>query len=118
VLVYVGAGNAATSIVVGLYTNNSSNNPGTLLGQATITNPTKGAWNSVAIPSVAITSGTKYWIAVLGPVGAGTLQFRDVASGGPTQNSSQSNLSTLPATWSPGLNWANSPMSAYAVTGP
>jgi len=116
--VYVGSGNTATSIVVGLYTNNTSNNPATLLGQATITSPTKGAWNSVAIPSVAITSGTKYWIALLGPVAAGTVQFRDVGSGGPAQNSSQSNLSTLPATWSPGPNWANSPMSAYAVAGP
>jgi hypothetical protein len=117
VFVYVDAGNTASSIVVGIYTN-SGTNPGTLLGQATLTNPTNGAWNSVVIPSVSITSGTKYWIAVLGPVGAGQLTFRDVAAGGPTQNSSQTNLTTLPATWSPGPAWSNAPMSAYAAQAP
>jgi hypothetical protein len=116
--VYVDSGSAATSVIVGLYTNTAANSPGTLLAQATITAPTKGAWNSVAISPVSITSGTKYWIAVLGPVGAGVYQFRDVGAGGPAQNSSQTNLATLPATWSPGPNWANAPMSAYASTGP
>jgi Bacterial Ig domain/Purple acid Phosphatase, N-terminal domain len=116
--VYVDGGSTATSVVVGLYTNTSSNNPGTLLAQATIASPTKGAWNSATIPAATIASGTKYWIAVLGPSGAGTFQFRDVPSGGLTQNSSQSNLAVLPATWSPGPKWANSPMSAYATAGP
>jgi hypothetical protein len=115
---YVDSGSAASSVIVGLYSNNASNNPGTLLAQATATGPTKGAWNSVSISAVAITAGTKYWIAVLSPTGAGVYQFRDVGAGGPTQNSSQKNLATLPATWSPGPNWANAPMSAYAVVGP
>jgi hypothetical protein len=115
--VYVDSGNTATSVVVGLYTN-SGTSPGTLLAQATLASPVKGAWNSAAIPGVTITAGTKYWLAILGPLGAGQARFRDVGSGGLTQNSSQTNLTTLPATWSPGATWGNAPMSAYAVQGP
>ena len=101
--------------MVGLYNNNGSDNPGTLLTQATLTNPTNGAWNSVAVPTAAVTSGTKYWLAVLGPAGGGTARFRDVSVGGKAQTSSQSNLSTLPATWSAGTTYTMSPMSAYAT---
>jgi hypothetical protein len=114
--VYVDTPNTATSIVVGIYTNNTSNNPGTLLAQATITSPAKGAWNTVTIANVSITSGQKYWIAILGPVGAGTVKFRDSGSGSRAQTSSQTNLTSLPATWSPGSTYANSPMSAYLTT--
>jgi len=113
--VYIDTSNTATQAVVGLYTNNSSNNPGTLLAQATITNPVKGTWNSVALPAASVVAATKYWIAVLGPTGAGTIHFRDVTSGSKAQISSQSNLSTLPATWSAGTSYSNSPMSAYIV---
>jgi hypothetical protein len=114
--VYLDSTNAATSVVVGLYTN-ASNAPASLLAQATLTNPVNGGWNSVAIPPTTITAGTSYWIAVLGPAGGGTIQFRDRASGGGrAQVSSQSNLTTLPATWSPGANYNNSPLSAYAAS--
>jgi hypothetical protein len=114
--VYIDSGSTATTVVVGLYTNSTSDNPGSLLAQATITSPVKGAWNAVAIPTpVSVTAGTKYWLAILGPSGAGTVKFRDVASGGKAQTSSQSNLTTLPATWSPGTNWANSPASFYGA---
>jgi hypothetical protein len=116
--VYVDGGSTATQVVVGLYTNTASGNPGTLLTQGTVASPTKGAWNSVRVPAVSVTAGTRYWLAVLAPVGAGTLKFRDVGSGGPTQNSSQTTLTTLPATWSPGPLWANSPASLYAAPGP
>jgi len=99
---------------VGLYSD-ASDNPGSLLISGTITSPVAGAWNSVVVSSVTLTSGTKYWIAVLGPVGAGTVHFRDVSSGGRAQTSSQSDLTGLPATWSSGTNYTNAPMSAYAV---
>jgi plastocyanin len=111
--VYLDATNTATQVIVGLYTS-AGTNPGTLLAQGTISAPVKGAWNSVTIPATGITAGTKYWIAVLAPTGAGPIQFRDKSSGGTSQTSSQSNLSSLPATWSPGQTWASSSMSAYA----
>ncbi len=70
--IYIDGATTATKVVVGLYSNTPDDNPGALLSQATIATPVKGAWNSVAIPSASITGGAKYWIAVLGPVGAGT----------------------------------------------
>ena len=96
--VYVDSTSAASQIVVGIYSNAADDTPGSLLAQATITTHTKGAWNSVTIPATTITAGTKYWIAVLGPAGGGTIQFRDGASGGKAQTSAQTNLTTLPAT--------------------
>jgi hypothetical protein len=40
--------------------------------------------------------------------------FSDVASGGGvSQNAAQSNLTALPATWTPGANWDNSPAALY-----
>jgi phosphodiesterase/alkaline phosphatase D-like protein len=112
--VYIDSGSTATRVVVGLYTNTSANNPDALLTSGTITSPVKGAWNAVDVPSVGVTSGTKYWLAILAPTGAGTVKFRDRGSGGPAQTSSQSNLADLPATWSPGQNWSSSNLSAYA----
>jgi hypothetical protein len=116
--IYVDSTNAATQIVVGLYSNAAGDNPGTLLTQATIASPTKGAWNSVAISPTTIMAGTKYWIAILGPAGGGKVQFRDGASGGKAQTSAQSNLTVLPGTWTSGVTWPNSPMSAYAAQSP
>ncbi len=117
--IYIDANSSATRVVVGLYSNNASNNPGALLTQATITNPVKGTWNAVTVPSASVTAGTKYWIAVLGPKGAGTVKFRDKASGGgKAQTSRENNLAALPATWTPGKTYDNSPMSAYATQEP
>ena len=117
--IYLDAGSTASTVIVGLYANNNAtNNPGSLLGQATITAPVAGAWNTVTLPTpVAVASGTPYWLTVLAPTGAtGTVRFRDGASGGRAQTSAQSNLAALPATWSPGATWGNSPMSAYGST--
>jgi hypothetical protein len=105
----------ATSVVVGLYTNSATgDNASTLLAQGTVASPVKGTWNSVTVSPVSVTAGTKYWLAVLGPAGGARPQFRDVPSGGKAQTSSQTNLALLPATWSPGTSYANSPLSAYA----
>jgi hypothetical protein len=112
--IYLDASTTATSAVVGLYSNNASNNPGTLLTQATISPPVRGAWNVVAVPSASVTAGSKYWIAVLSPAGSGLVKFRDVASSGRSQVNSQTGLTILPATWSAGATFANAPMSAYA----
>src|SRR5262249_5628631 len=66
--VYVDSGNTATRLVAGLYTD-ASNKPGTLLAQGSINGPTSGAWNTVTIPATNVTSGTSYWISILGPTG-------------------------------------------------
>jgi hypothetical protein len=114
--IYLDASSAASSVVVGLYANSASDSPGALLAQGTIGSPIHGAWNSVAVAGASVTAGTKYWIAVLGPVGV--VQFRDVATGGKSQTSLQTNLTALPMTWSPGASYANAPLSAEALSAP
>ena len=112
--VYLDASSTATQVIVGLYTTAPGNNPGTLLAQGTISSPVAGAWNTVAVPSVGVTGGASYWIAVLTPSGAGTVQFRDKTTGNKEQLSAQSNLTALPATWAAGTKPRNSSLSAYA----
>ncbi|MGZ4411105.1 MAG: galactose oxidase-like domain-containing protein [Gaiellaceae bacterium] len=114
--VYVDASSTATKISVGLYTDNAGH-PGTLLGQGTISSPTGAAWNDVAVSAAAVVSGTKYWIALLGPNGSGTLHFRDRCCGGGTgaETSSQTTLTALPATWTPGTHYSDGPASTYAA---
>jgi hypothetical protein len=113
--VYVDASSAATTLVAGLYADNAGH-PGTLLTQGSQANPTLGAWNTLAVPSASVTAGTTYWVAILGAAGSGAIAFRDRCCGGGTasENSQQSNLTTLPATWSSGAKWSDGPISFYA----
>ncbi len=119
--VYLDATSQATKVVAGLYTENAGH-PGTLLTQGSTTSPAAGGWNQITVPAAAVTAGSKYWISVLGPTGTGVIRFRDTSGGTRSENSSQSNLASLPATWSSGPAWGNSPISAYAssatATGP
>ncbi len=111
----VNTGFTATSLKLGLYTNTvSGNHPATLLSSGSIT-PVAG-WIDVPVPAASVTSGTKYWIAVLG-VG-GVIQFWDGStSNGRAEGSLQTNLTALPSTWSTGTNWPGSwPLSGYATT--
>jgi Domain of unknown function (DUF1929)/Bacterial Ig domain/Galactose oxidase, central domain len=113
--VYVAASSTAATLVAGLYADSSSH-PGALLTQGSLPNPTAGAWNAVAVPSVSITSGVKYWLTLVGAAGSGPIAFRDRCCGGGSigENSSQSNLTSLPATWSSGARWSDGPVSFYA----
>jgi hypothetical protein len=100
-------------MVAGLY-NDKGGTPGTLLAQGQLTHPAAG-WNTVTIPAVNVSGGSVYWIAVLGPAGSGTLAFRDSGSNAVrSEESSQTNLTALPTTWTTGKVWASSPVSAYA----
>jgi outer membrane protein assembly factor BamB len=109
---YLDASNSATRLTLGLYTDNAGH-PGTLLTQATTTTIASGTWNTLTVPSVSITSGTKYWIAILGS-SSGSFQFRDNATATcGNEGSSQTNLTTLPTTWTTGQIWSNCPVSGY-----
>ena len=114
--VYVDAASTATTLTAGLYADNNGN-PGTLLAQGTLSSLTAGAWNDVAVTASAVSSGTKYWIALLSPNGAGTLRFRDRCCGGGSaaETSAQTTLSTLPATWAVGSHYSDGPASVYAA---
>jgi beta-glucanase (GH16 family) len=109
--VYLDSGSSSTKLITGLYANSGSN-PGALLGQGTSTTSlTAGAWNTVAITPVNVTAGTVYWISILGT--GGTLKFRDSGANCVSQSSSQTTLTSLPATWSVGSRWFSCTLSAY-----
>jgi hypothetical protein len=112
--VYVDSSSTSTSAIAGLYTDNAGH-PGALLGQGTLTSPTRGAWNVIAMPAVSVTAGAKYWIALLGPAGSGTLAFRDrcCGNGAPSETASQTGFAALPATWPTGKSYKDGPVSVY-----
>ncbi len=113
VCVYVDAANTATQLTAGIYADHGGH-PGSLLAQgALIGPPTNGAVNTIVIPPLPLVAGTKYWISVLSPYGSpGTFRFRDHCCGyqsstpsGPSENSKETNLTSLPATWKTGKVW-------------
>lgn len=111
---YVDALSTATAVTVGIYADNNGH-PGTLLTQGTLTGPTAGAWDTVAVSPVSVTAGTAYWIAILGT--GGTVKFRDrcCGSGSAVETSSQTTLSTLPATWTTGASYKDGPASIWGA---
>ena len=114
---YVDAGNGGNRLVLGVYAD-SGGEPGRLLGSGALDTPAADAWNRVALAGgVSLTSGTRYWIAVLNPRGAtGTLVWSDRAGrGGASRTASSTALSALPATWSSGTRGKDGPVSAAAV---
>jgi hypothetical protein len=110
---YLDQGNTATKVVVGVYSD-SAGHPGALLAQAIVANPTAGAWSAVTLPATNITSGARYWIAVLQPAdSSGSLRWRDGLGAPNSVSSTQTNLTILPATANNGQTWRSSPLSAY-----
>jgi hypothetical protein len=107
---------AATKVYVGIY-GDAGGKPGTLLTQGNTAQLAPGTWNSVTVTGPTLTSGTAYWIAILGTTG-GKPYFHDQSTSAcHSQTSSQSNLTSLPNTWSTGKTWNTCYISAYAVTG-
>jgi hypothetical protein len=97
--------------VAGLYSN-SNGRPGSLIASGSLASPVAAAWNTVTIGSASVASGDTYWVTVLGT--GGTLYFRDRSGGScDSVNSSQSNLQSLPSSWTSGAQWNTCPASAY-----
>jgi len=111
---YLDVTTAASTIAVGLY-NDVGGHPNTLQTAGLITNPANGTWNAVNVPSVNLTAGTQYWLAILTPFGSGTVQFRDVAGSGSSETSSLTNLAALPTLWVTGQTWTTGSASAFAA---
>jgi hypothetical protein len=111
--VYVGSANAASLVIVGLYSN-ANDQPGSLLSVGSIVSPTAGAWNSVSLTASSVVSGASYWLAILGE--GGTLRYSESQRGYcPSATSAQTNLGGLPATWSSGRGRQTCPISAYVT---
>jgi concanavalin A-like lectin/glucanase superfamily protein/uncharacterized protein DUF4082 len=79
--VYVDTGSTATSLIAGIYSDNSGH-PGSQLAQGTLSAPGSGGWKKVPLPPVRTTAGTKYWIAILSPNGVVNFRNEGGSSGG------------------------------------
>ena len=112
--VFLDPTSTAAQLIVGIYAD-SSGHPGSLLAHGSSTQLYPGSWNSIGISSVALTSGTHYWIAILGTQ-SGTPYFRDKSTTScKSVTSSQTTLTTLPTTWTTATNWDTCNISAYVV---
>ncbi|HYA95499.1 MAG TPA: family 16 glycosylhydrolase, partial [Terriglobales bacterium] len=111
-VVYLDSTSTASQLVVGLYAD-SGGHPGALLSHGSNTSPVAGAWNPILIPSATLTSGTPYWIAILG-TSSGTLAYRYATpSTCASETSAQSSLTSLPSTWTTGTVGTICPASAF-----
>lgn len=110
---YLDASNTASTVIVAVYAD-ASDRPTTRLATATISAPQSGAWNAVSLPDLPIVAGSRYWLAMMAPVGGGAIKFRDKPGGGGTAwTTTATNLTAFPSTWSVGQRYADSPASAY-----
>jgi len=109
--VYVDSGSSATNVFAGVYSD-AAGAPGNLLSSGSIASPVPGAWNTINVPAATITSGGKYWIAILGT--GGTLRFRDQSSGTClSQVNRTTGLTALPVSWTTGSTFHDCPVSVY-----
>lgn len=109
--VYVDTSDDSTKIIVGVYSNGSTGKAQTLLATGSTTSFTKGAWNDVTLGSASLTSGTQYWLAVLGT--GGHLGYRDQGTGTLSYTSTQTSLTAMPSTFSSGSSWSSGYTSVY-----
>jgi hypothetical protein len=102
-------------VLIGVYSDTGGDQPGSLLTQATLSVPVAG-WNAVSVPTVPILAGTKLWIALLAPTGAGQVKFHDAKTGGLAVGDSAAG-SELPTTWTTTDGpWHDGPLSAFGTT--
>jgi hypothetical protein len=111
---YIGAGSAASTVLVGLYTN-SGGHAGARLRAASAPAAGGGTWMTLPISKLKLVSGTTYWLAILGE--GGTLRYRDRAQGPcVSETSARSHLRSMPLSWKAGTVYADCPVSAYVST--
>jgi YD repeat-containing protein len=113
IVFYLDPTSGSGPIHIGLYADNGHNHPGTLLGQGSTSSPVAGSWNQVSVSASNITAGTRYWIALFG-TSATSPYFRDrQTTACHSETSSQTNLASLPTTWSTGTTWNTCYLAAY-----
>ncbi len=107
---FLDGSNRAATVWVGLYSNYYGH-PNTLLSQVMISQPLSGKWNLVTIPSVGVTLGRRYWVALLGL--NGQIAFRDNTGSCYSETSQQIGLTSLPSTWQTGSRWSTCVISMF-----
>jgi large repetitive protein len=109
--VYLAGGNRATALFASLYSS-SRGEPRSLLTWGLVRSPKANAWNSVAVRSAGLRSGSTYWLAVRGM--GGGIDLRDRNGGLCTgERSSKRQLRSLPRTWPAGSESHGCRISAY-----
>jgi Right handed beta helix region len=109
--IYIDLANAASTLIVGLYTD-VNGHPGSLLSTGAAPAPQSGSWNTVSIVPTELVAGRAYWLALLGK--GGTLRYRDRSRGRcPSETSGQRALGALPASWRTGTSYGACPASAF-----
>jgi len=122
---YVDAGSTSPVIRVALYSDRDGT-PGTILTQGSAPGLGAAGWVEVNIPPLAVLESSRYWVAVLSPLGAGSANLRQAAIGGSSVIAGQSALAAFPQTWTTGVAAARAPLSvsvqqvppAITLTGP
>jgi Ca2+-binding RTX toxin-like protein len=105
-------------VIVGLYANSASNHPAALLRSGTVTTPVLGQFNTVVVPNLTVTTGTSYWIALLGPNGIVKFRDRHAAGNSETNRTNNANLpgsTGNPTAWATGGSFTDGALSAYAA---
>jgi hypothetical protein len=111
VRVYVDGGSSTPVLRVALYSDQNGA-PGGILAQGSASGLVPG-WTSVTIPPVPVLRSTRYWVAILSPLGSGTLNLRQAASGGSSISSAQTSLAAFAQPFAVGIAGARSPLAAY-----
>jgi hypothetical protein len=106
---YLDPGSSATVVRVALYSDQAGT-PGTILSQGSAPGLTTG-WVTVSLPPISLVQGTRYWVAVLAPIGSGNVVLRDAGRGGSSLLSRQATMAAFPLAWTSGTSGARSPMS-------
>lgn len=114
--IYIDKGNAAVTLVVGVYAS-AGNRLGSLLTTGSAPATPAGTWTSVSVSSAELVAGQTYWLAIFGR--GGTLRYRDHHQGPcPSQTSAQLGLTAMPTTWQTGTLYTDCPPSAYVTPVP
>jgi hypothetical protein len=121
---FVEAGSTAPVARIAMYADQAGV-PGSILAQGSAPALVPG-WVTVALPPLGLLEGTRYWVSVLNPLGPGSLNLRQAATGGSSALSAQSALAAFPQPFAVGVPGARSPLSlsvqqmppAITLTGP
>jgi hypothetical protein len=110
--IYVDETNAATAIVLGIYSDRAGV-PDALLARGSISTVRNSAWNSVLIPATPLVAGDAYWIARLSIAGGDLVTRVDPGVPDPDRGDTRWNTD-LPTTFSAGGSWPHR-TSMYAT---
>ncbi len=114
--VYADASTSATTLFVGLYSD-TNGHPDTLVTSSSTTKFQKGAWNTIAVPPVGITAGTKYWFSLLGTGGYMKFRQKPGAGGWIDELNIVKTLASLPAKWTTGTIYSGGALTSVYGSG-